>query len=332
MTTTIAARSARAEAEALVGAGFGARVLEPSPPAVTDPPFFADDPVAIDDHADGTRVVVPAGMSGDLDWDTWLGDHPASAELIASRWLGGIRRLPAAPSTLATTRLALHRLATYVIAPVRHAATGKFGLRWTLNGFGTPFFAGPGGEDRQIRVDGTDLVDQRGGQVRVSPITTLAAAAAFLDAEVDSETAAEHDSPDVGDSSAPLEIDLPAARFIGAWFGMAFAALELLRADEASIDPSRPQLWPGHFDPAIEVGDEDHRASFGASPGDDGMDEPYLYVSIWWPDRIGIDVTDPAWNAPSFTGSVLRLSQFPTDTDPVVVAHEFWAAARDRLG
>ena len=245
--------------------------------------------------------------------------------------------------------MALHRLAVYVVAPTRHAANGKFGLRWTSGGFGTPFFkhaAESGGDaggvgrpvDRQIRVEGTQLIDQRGEQVRVAPITTLRAAAEFLETEVDTSTAAEHDSPEPGDLDAELAIDEQASRFLGAWYGMGFAALERLRADEASVDPSRPQLWPGHFDPAIEVGDEDHRASYGASPGDSdadgngGIDEPYLYVSVWWPDRIGFDESDPAWNAPMFKGAVLRLSEFPDGEDVVDVAHRFWADARDRLG
>lgn len=235
-------------------------------------------------------------------------------------------QLGAPPATLSATRVALHRLATYVIAPVRHAANGKFGLRWTLGGFGTPFF----GEDRQVRVVGAHLVDQIGDTSRHAPITTLAAAAEFLGTAIDAETAAEHDSPPVGDADEALSIDADAAEFLGRWFGMAFAALEAVRNDSSSVEASQPQLWPGHFDPAIEIGDEDHRASYGASPGDDAIDEPYLYVSIWWPDRIGIDTDDPFWNAPSFTGAIKRLSDFGDD-NPVSEAAAFWTTARDHM-
>lgn len=241
------------------------------------------------------------------------------------------RPLADAPPTLAATRTDLHRLAAYVVAPVRYRATERFGLRVTPGGFGTPPFPGADGRERQIRVEGTTLVDQRGDEIRTAPITTLAAAAAFLEAEIDPDTAAEEDSPSLGDPAAPLAIDEAAARLLADWYAIAFEALERVRADEASVDASPPQLWPGHFDPAIEVGDEDHRASYGASPGDGGIDEPYLYVSIWWPDRIDVDRSDPAWNAPSFTGSVLRLSDFP-DGDPVEVAVAFWRAGRDRMG
>ena len=131
--------------------------------------------------------------------------------------------------------------------------------------------------------------------------------------------------------SGALSVDETASRLLGAWFEVSFAALGRVAADETSVDASEPQLWPGHFDAAIEVGDEDNRGSYGASPGDHSIDEPYLYVSIWYPDRIGIDTDDPAWNAPAFVGSMLRLSDFPTDEDPIGVATRFWMEGRDRL-
>ena len=330
--TTSSARNARAEAQSKLGPEFTARVLEPSPPAVTTGPFFADDPVDTSDSGDATPVL-PTGIADGTDWSTIAEQSPELAEWVAAHWLGGDRRLPPAPADLTTTRLALHRLGVYVIAPTRHAANEKFGLRYTAGGFGTPFFAAADtGADTQIRVEGTNLILQQGDRVQTSPITTLQAAADFLGTSIDAETAAEHDSPEVGDAEETLQVSEDASRFLGHWFGMGFAALESVRADEASVDPSRPQLWPGHFDPAIEVGDEDHRASYGASPGDDSIDEPYLYVSVWYPDRIGIDAADPAWNAPSFTGAILKLADFPADKDPVTVAAEFWKSTRDRIG
>ncbi|MEM7095973.1 MAG: hypothetical protein AAF567_23415 [Actinomycetota bacterium] len=308
----VGARNARAEAIERSG-DRGARVFEPSPPAVTEDPF-ADDPVA----AEGDPTV---------DWSAWLAVNPQGADWAAERMLAGDRSLGAIPATLTATRLALHRLATYVIAPARHASNGKFGLRHTLGGFGTPFF----GDDRQIRVVGDRLVDQVGDRARSTPITSLRAAAEFLGVEIDAATAAEHDSPEVGDVDEDLAVDVEASLFLGRWFAMGFAALEAVRADAASHDPSRPQLWPGHFDPAIEVGDEDHRGSYGASPGDHAIDEPYLYVSVWWPDRIGLDTDDPRWNAPSYPGAMLRLSEFG-DGDPVEIATRFWSETRNALG
>ncbi len=232
--------------------------------------------------------------------------------------------LSAVPHTLIETRLALHRLATYVIAPARYRQTERFGLRATEGGFGTPVFG-----DRRIRVAGRELIDEVGSESRVAPITTLNAASDFLGEALDPETAAEHDSPAVGDANADLTIDELASDWLGSWFNMAFDALNLVREDDESVDASEPQLWPGHFDPAIEIGDEDHRGSYGASPGDDGIPEPYLYLGIWWPDRLELNADDPFWNAPTFNGAVLKVSDFPTDTDPVEVAAGFWRSARD---
>lgn len=233
------------------------------------------------------------------------------------------------PAGLAETRIALHRLAAYVIAPVRHTVTGRFGLRATPGGFGTPPF---GDDDRRVRVSGRELIDETATGVRSTEITSLDAAAEFLGSAVDPETAAEHDSPPVGDSSADLGIDETASLFLGDWFGVAFEALERVRQDDESVDASIVQLWPGHFDPAIEVGDEAHRASYGASPGDHNIDEPYLYVALWSPDDAGIDPTDPVWNGEPFTGAMLKLGDFPDGSGPVDVALEFWRQTRDLLG
>ena len=128
--------------------------------------------------------------------------------------------LPPTPANLIDTRVALHRLATYVIAPVRYAATERFGLRATENGFGTPEFGG-----RRIRVRGTELIDEADGQTRSTTITSLAAAAEFLGTSIAPSTAAEHDSPPVGDENADLDINEDASLWLGDWFGVAFAAL-----------------------------------------------------------------------------------------------------------
>ncbi len=284
MPSSFEPQNPRAEAQGIVGPEYEAVVLEPSPPAIADE-FFADDPAA----TAGERLVVAPDGRGDRTWTAWLDSNPDHGDWVADRWLGGDRSLGQAPASLSTTRVDLHRLAAYVIAPARHAVNGKFGLRFTRGGFGTPFF----GRNRQIRVVGDQLVDQVGATVRASRISSLADAATFLDTEIDPSTAAESDSPDLGDVHAPLNVNLEASDFLGRWFGMAFAALEAVRADQTSVDPSRPQLWPGHFDPAIEVGDENHRGSYGASPGDQSIDEPYLYVSAWWPDRLQIDASRP---------------------------------------
>src|SRR3954454_9298282 len=107
-------------AEAVEVAGPRAWVLEPSPPANTAAPFFADDPVA----------------AGDLEWEPWVAAHDDRALWGADRWLAGGRGGPGrwgaagprpgpAPAKIVDTRRALHRLAFYVVAPARKRANTK---------------------------------------------------------------------------------------------------------------------------------------------------------------------------------------------------------------
>jgi hypothetical protein len=62
------------------------------------------------------------------------------------------------------------------------------------------------------------------------------------------------------------------------------------------------QLWPEHFDMAVEIGDDSagRRAVFGVSPGDDNHDEPYVYVAPW--SAVG---SSPFFNATAFAGAEL---------------------------
>jgi len=316
-------RDARAEASAIVGDAFEPFVLEPSPPAVSEAPFFADDPLDLN-RATTLAPLLPAGHPGGMTWDDWLVANPEMEVWVRERWLGGHRRLPAVPQDYARSRIALHRLGAYVIAPLRHQATGKFGLRYTLRGFGTPFF----GDDRQVRVIGADIVDQRGSEFMKFPITTLRGAAEALGGEV-SELTREDDGPALGDVDEPLRVDASVSDFLGAWYGMATAALELMRATHTGA--TRPQLWPGHFDVAAELGEAPLKGSYGASPGDHTIMEPYLYVSVWDPSAAGVEQGKEPWNANAFPGRQLRLSQFPFDADPVAVAAAFWSETYDLL-
>lgn len=68
--------------------------------------------------------------------------------------------------------------------------------------------------------------------------------------------------------------------------------------------------------------DEGRRASYGASPGDAGHQEPYFYVAPWG----AIDETDPYWNAKSFNGSLLGYSELAPADDPAAAALEFLLA------
>ncbi len=283
--------NARAEASERVEGRYEARVLEPSPPAVADGPWFADDPVARGEAPAGRLIVSPVG-TGDLRWTDLAAADPALAGWCAERWLGAYRRLGPVPSRLVPTRVALHRLAEQVVAPARRHVNGKIGLRYTRGGFGTPFF----GADVQVRVRGTELVVQDTTGERSAPITTLDAAADHI---------GRRQLPDdVQFDRTPLDVDPAAAAFLGDWYGFAASVLEELRARAGDrADPSRVQLWPEHFDLAVDLGPEaaGARAAYGLSPGDDNHPEPYLYVAPWVPPARG-----ELWQASGFSGAELR--------------------------
>ncbi len=275
-------------------------MLEPSPPAVNHDPWFADDPTDRGDAPAGSTVV-SAVTTGDLLWSEVDGVEPAWA---AERWLGPYKALEPVPPTLGVTRGALHMVADRVISPARQRANGKIGLRWTLGGFGTPYF----GADAQIRVEGSELVVDAAGDERRAALTTVGEAAAAI-------------GFDLADP-ARLEIDATASRFIGDWFGFTTSVLEQLRAEAPEEwEPSRVQLWPEHFDLALEVGNEqaERRATLGGSPGDDIHPEPYMYVTPWSARPEG-----ELWQASGFPGAEIGYAELVAAPDPRAAALEFF--------
>ncbi len=319
-------RNALAEATEVLGGDLIGRILEPSPPAVDDGAFFADDPLKTPppEGVGVAQIVTPFGPG--KTWSSVVAERPDLESWAKARWLVS-RPLAEIPDDYVEKRTNLHRLATYVVAPARHQVNGKFGLRWTKGGFGTPFF----GNDRQVRVDGNLLIVQEASYVKSTPISSMAGAAEFIGSGIDDKIAAEHDSPPLGDVNADLGVTADVVQFLDGWWGMGTAALERVRADEKSIDPGRVQLWPGHFDPAIEIGDVDRRASFGASPGDQTSNEPYLYISIWWPDRLDLSDSDDFWNAEGYVGARMPYSFIKSQPDPLTSAIDFFRGGRDRL-
>lgn len=229
------------------------------------------------------------------------------------------------PADLPSARDGLHRLAAYVVAPARYRVTERFGLRWVPGGVGTPAF----GDGRQVRLvsDQLEVVDADG--LRSAPITSIAAAAEHLGEPVDGDTAAEHDTPALGNLDIPLGVRGEHLDWLSNWWGIGVRSLTQVVGEAASVDPGEVQLWPGHFDVGVEIGDEARRASYGASPGDAANPEPYLYVSLWWPDRLELE--PDAWSAEAFTGAVLPASDLEGVADPVAAAAAFYRSARDRL-
>jgi hypothetical protein len=274
----------RAEAEDMLGGDYEARVLEPSPPAVTEPPY-ADDPVDPGEVPEGRELVSPVHNRGDLTWDEIAAQDPDLAPWCADRWLGAWKRLEPLPASFAETRVALHKVAEAVVAPARMPAN-EIALRYTRGGFGTPFFERDG-VDCQVRVEHGELVRQTGTEETREPLPG---------------------------------VDIAAATALGDLYGLGCSVLEQLRADEADGDPSIVQLWPEHFDIAIELGSEPagRRADFGVSPGDGDHPEPYLYVAPWI-----AEVSGELWNATGFRGAEMAYEELIAADDHRRAALDF---------
>jgi hypothetical protein len=299
----------RRDAADRIGERCDPRVLEPSPPAVSEPPWFADDPVARGDLELGRTVVSPV-PTGDITWVELAAGDPELGAWCADRWLGPYKRLVPAPGSLVVTRRSLHRLADRVISAARSHANRKVGLRYTHRGFGTPFF----GADVQVRVAGAELIVHERGVERRAPISTLDAAADHV--------GRDELPDDVQLGAEPLAVDPPAAVFLGDWYGFATSVLEELRAGfDADGDSSRVQLWPEHFDLAVQLGLEDFgaRATYGLSPGDELHPEPYLYVTPWAAQPPG-----ELWQATQFQGAELSYAGLIAAPDQRAAALEFF--------
>lgn len=232
------------------------------------------------------------------------------------------RPLTTPPAGWTDTRLAAHRLAAYVISPARRQATGRIGLRAARAGvYETPPF---GDDARVVRLAEDRIVAERGGARRESPIGTLTTAARFvLGGPPDVEYAGQFDVPPPGDPDEPLRLDPAAAAMLGELFRFAWDVLGTLR-DEAGADASEIQLWPEHFDAAVDAPLGAGRITFGVSPGDATSEQPYLYVL-----PPGAVEPGEVWNASGFTGAVLPLSELLRAPDQRAAALAFLRARRD---
>lgn len=232
-------------------------------------------------------------------------------------------------------RDALHRIANHVLARAEKAATGQVGLRATPGGFGTTTIR----PDRErIRVSGGTLVRESaaagGTWTRTVEIdgSTLAELAALADVDLAAEFWAGDATPPIGDIDEPIALHVPSARRIGAWYAVVTEALDrLVHTAPTFSAPSLVQLWPEHFDAALDMAfDPDdptqRRVNIGGSPGDGFHAAPYLYVGPWTPDRPG----DAAfWNAPF--GAVLGYDDVAASPDPVEAAYVFLRTGLERL-
>ena len=236
----------RAEAHARFEGRYTVRVLEPSPPAITSPPFHADDPCSR--ASDNERLVVSPVATGDLTWSELVAarDDPVLTAWCRDRWLAAWRPLTR-PDGWDRTVEDLSLLARHVLGPWRATRTGRAArtdLRWTRGGLGTPFCW----DDQQLRLEGRTLVWQRRGEVTAFDPDTLGEACTF----------ARLAGPVDLDPDRPLL--LPAIAAVADWLGFATLVAEQVRA---TLGTSRGRLV---FDPAdgalqVRVGGVTLRAS-----------------------------------------------------------------------
>jgi hypothetical protein len=214
------------------------------------------------------------------------------------------------PDSFAATRDALHRVAEEIVAPARKPHN-EIALRQTPGGFGTPPFEFDG-KRMQVRVEGTELVLEQGGTERKTGLTTLADAARFLGHDLLPDGAPE--------DTTPLEIDPVAAERLGDFYAFADRVLRAFSEGlAADAEASQINLWPEHFDIALEAGAEGAgaRANYGASPGDETHSQPYVYVGPWT-----VQAEGSLWNAKGFSGAELDYAALLDAPDQEVAALE----------
>lgn len=206
--------------------------------------------------------------------------------------------------------------------------TGRFGLRATPGGFGTPAFGEP---LEVLRVSGLRLVHEAGGGARSMPMTgsTLRALTSFVGADIDAGFSAGSDTPAVGDPDEPLELEAVTADAIAGWFGLGTVVLDsYVGMLGARAEAAVTQLWPEHFDlgTSVTLGNG-RRANAGFSAGNGFEPEPYAYFGPWGEERPG----DPSfWNAPF--GAVLRRHEAFGAGDPEERAGAFFRQGGRLLG
>lgn len=236
------------------------------------------------------------------------------------------------PATLATTRTALQRVAVHVVARRRHDLVGRFGLRVTPGGFGTPA-AGAEHDHEVVRVSGAWLIRERTGSAAATAsldlrTASLADAAELAGVDLAADFSAGTDTPPVGPLHEVLAVDPEAAAVIADWYALGGSVLdEVLARQDASASPSVVQLWPEHFDVGCDLSvGPDVRVNLGLSPGDGFVAEPYAYVGPRGPERPG----DPAyWNAPF--GAVLSWTDAKKSRTPPAGILDFLLTGLARL-
>ena len=254
---------------------------------------------------------------------------PGGFPVVAPTYDAAVRTLP--PSYL-ETRDALHRVASHVMARAQFAATGRLGLRATPGGFATIQF---GEAHERLRISGTYLVHESATPSATRTVGLAGASlhelARFAGLDLDEDFSVGAETPSPGDVDQPLTVERMAVGLVGDWYGLTAQALDRLVAGRPHAGATIAQLWPEHFDLALDLAYDDtapdqRRANLGGAPGDGFHAEPYLYVGPWTSDRPG---APGFWNAPF--GAFVSYAEVSAAADPVAAAVAFFESGLARL-
>ena len=232
------------------------------------------------------------------------------------------------PGEYTAARLDLQRVSTHILARARFEADGRFGLRATPSGIGTPQF---GPNATVLRIAGASLIREfsTDGESQSAALalagTSMRELAEFAGADLTNPFSAGPDTPELGDVDAPLEFDRGAAGEVLSWLRVGATALD--RVLVAAREPSMAQLWPEHFDIGLDIATDSGRVNLGASPGDAAHPEPYAYVGPWEAGRPG---ESTYWNEP-FGASIGR-AEGAAESAQIDAAADFFAKGLRQLG
>jgi hypothetical protein len=169
------------------------------------------------------------------------------------------------------TRTALHGVAELLLAGPQYAASGTIRLRVATGGIATV-------ADPDVRLLDGELVGPAGRQPLRGSYAEVGVAVGVTPRSLED---VYRDRAEVAPAD-PIELDP----------GRLATLVDALAVGDAALRSfapgSEPVLWPEHLDVAITL-DE---VTFGVSPGDALLPEPYAYVGPWKP-RSG-----PFWDQP----------------------------------
>ncbi len=90
--------------------------------------------------------------------------------------------------------------------------------------------------------------------------------------------------------------------------------------DEEKITNADINIWPHHFDIAFSIASGTKSTiTYGMSPGDENIVEPYFYVSQW-PFIRNLQISDltpivGSWQTENWTGLLLRVNEFTLENE-----------------